>query len=60
MKAHVAFDRLWKLGKMNRKAAYKWLAGAMGLKFVHMAELTTLECDRVVQLAEAECARLGL
>ena len=59
-KAHVAFDRLWMLGKMNRSAAYKWLAKAMGKKFVHMAELTTLECDQVLKLAEAECKRLGL
>lgn len=60
MKAHDVFDRLWRSGKMTRKGAYKWLAQAMNRQFVHMAELSTLECDQVVKLASEECKRLGV
>lgn len=29
--AHAAFDPLWKSGRMSRKEAYIWLAGAIGV-----------------------------
>lgn len=31
MRAHTAFDPLFKTGRMSRPSAYKWLAGKLGI-----------------------------
>lgn len=54
MKAHAAFDRLWREGPYDRKTAYAWLAQMFGLTEVHMAELGTDDCERVVKLSERQ------
>lgn len=53
IRAHNAFDPLWKTGGMSRSAAYRWLAAALGQPEVHMSELTIEECDRVIALVQA-------
>jgi hypothetical protein len=52
MRAHDAFDRLWKSGVMKRSEAYAWLKRELGVeKAVHMAEMTTEECLKVEKLS---------
>ena len=55
--AHRAFDPLWELGRMDRTAAYAWLAARMGLppERAHISQFTIAQCKRVVAL----CGRLA-
>jgi hypothetical protein len=51
IRAHAAFDPIWKSGEMRRPEAYLWLTRAMGLKRqVHIAELDEADCGRVITL----------
>lgn len=52
MKAHGAFDRFWKSGKMTRRQAYKWLARSMGIpkERCHMQMFSEGDCQEVVRL----------
>lgn len=52
MKAHAAFDPLWKSRKMKRFAAYKWLAGKLGLSInaCHIGEFDIEMCRKVVDV----------
>lgn len=56
MKAHAAFDPIWKRKVMSRTAAYKWLRGALGIdaKDCHMGMFDINECDNVVRACHAE------
>ena len=49
--AHCAFDPLWKSGKMNRRAAYQWLADELGIPFkkTHIGEFDEAMCERVME-----------
>lgn len=54
-KAHLAFDRIWKTGRMTRSAAYRWLARELGVPAseAHMAVIdqhATLE--RVIEVSD--------
>jgi hypothetical protein len=52
MRAHDAFDRLWKAGVMKRDEAYAWLKRELkSEKAVHMAELTTEQCLQVEKVS---------
>jgi len=59
IRAHAAFDQLWKSapkpGKA-RRAAYAWMAGAMGYlqKDTHIKLFTLQECEKLVTLVELE------
>jgi hypothetical protein len=52
VKAHKAFDRLWKDGGMTRISAYTWLAGRMGLKKheCHIAMLDKDQCKAAIDI----------
>jgi hypothetical protein len=52
MKAHAAFDPLWKDGDMNRAQAYEWLADALGIPAArcHIGMFDVETCRRVVQV----------
>ena len=56
IKAHAAFDGLWRTGPMRRVDAYKWLATKLGieLKHCHIGMFDETLCRIVV----AECSIL--
>ena len=55
MEAHAAFDPLWKSGKMNRRQAYAWLAGRLGIDFedCHMGMFDVAMCKSVTHLCQS-------
>ena len=53
MRAHAAFDAIWKSGAMPRAKAYGWLSKQMGLERIHIAELDVAGCRRVIEIALA-------
>lgn len=59
MRAHAAFDPLWKSGGMKRASAYKWLAGQLGIegKDCHIGMFDVDRCNRVVEVINALGAR---
>ena len=48
IRAHEAFDKLWKGGGMTRKEAYAWLAKTIGAT-VHMGSADTALCEKVIK-----------
>jgi len=52
--AHYHFDTIWRSGEMKRKAAYKWLAGKLGIdpKDCHIGEFDEEQCYDVVNISE--------
>ena len=54
MKAHAAFDRLWKSGRMKRKQAYRWMRDVMGMKphEAHIGKFSKEQCERLVERVE--------
>lgn len=52
VRAHAAFDGLWKGGGMKRKDAYSWLQEAMGLTRdeAHIGNFDAAQCERLVEL----------
>ena len=53
-RAHYAFDPLWKSGEMSRNAAYRWLAGELGITRdeCHMSMFDKATCERVIEICE--------
>lgn len=53
-KAHRAFDPLWKLGKMSRNVAYRWLAQQMRLpkSQTHIGMFDKKQCQAVIAAVE--------
>lgn len=63
IRAHDAFDKLWKDGHMERGTAYRWMREAMGLskRDAHIGRFDAEQCERLVALAtqklkEVECS----
>ena len=56
MAAHSAFDPLWKSGRYGRKAAYKMLAGKLGIEFkdCHIGMFNEEMCKKVIQVLRSE------
>jgi hypothetical protein len=56
MKAHKAFDRLWKKMGMNRGDAYRWLQTIMDLTAdeAHIGRFTEEQCVVLLGLLEDE------
>ena len=56
IKAHAAFDPLWKSGNMTRPDAYKWLAGELGISVedCHIGHFDIRQCKRVIEVATLE------
>ena len=52
IKAHTAFDGLWKRQGMKRKRAYRWLQERMGLgeEDCHIGRFNTEQCNRVIEI----------
>lgn len=52
MRAHDAFDSLWKGTGLRRQEAYRWLRGALNLSAeeCHIGRFDIETCDRVVRL----------
>jgi len=55
IRAHAAFDKLWKGGKMNRHQAYKRLRVSMGIRKdeCHIGKFTKEQCGLVVDLCNS-------
>ena len=53
MRAHAAFDKLWRDGKMQRREAYRWLSQAMNLRSeeTHIGMFDEQQCERVCHLS---------
>ena len=53
IKAHKAFDWMWKSGLMTKWQAYKWMQGKLDLsdEQAHIAMFSEYMCDRLI----AEC-----
>lgn len=52
IKAHNAFDKLWKNGKMTKNEAYSWISNKMGKKKIHIGELDKTDCEKIIQYTE--------
>lgn len=54
IRAHDAFDRIWKGGHMSRSDAYAWMQEAMDLseEDAHIGKFTIDQCDQLELLAE--------
>lgn len=55
VRAHEAFDQLWRSGALTRTFAYEWLAKQMGLSAAecHIGMFDVEQCERVVAIIEA-------
>lgn len=56
MEAHAAFDKLWKDGRMKRRAAYLWMQRAMNLpeELAHIGMFDADQCQLLVMHVERE------
>lgn len=54
VRAHDAFDSLWRVGGFTRKEAYAWLQGAMGMlpDQAHIGRFDLEQCGAVVAHVE--------
>jgi len=52
IRAHAAFDRLWKGGGMSRGAAYRALQALMDMseEEAHIGRFTKAQCERLIEL----------
>ena len=50
MKAHAAFDPLWRSREMSRRGAYRWLSKVLGVEaqHCHIGMFDLIQCQRVV------------
>lgn len=50
MRAHAAFDTLWKGGEMPRGDAYRWMQGALGMTAdeAHIGRFDVATCERLI------------
>ena len=51
IRAHAAFDRLWKETRMTRSDAYGWMRGEMGLSRddAHIGRFTISQCEDLIR-----------
>ena len=54
IRAHHAFDQLWKSGRMTKKEAYRWLQMQFGLRsllleLAHIGMFGEYMCDRLIR-----------
>lgn len=69
IRAHEAFDRLWKVVSpwqkvpppMNRKAAYRWLQTALKLtkNEAHIGRFTVEQCENLIVAVKAAVQKAG-
>lgn len=50
MRAHAAFDTLWKGGPLTRRGAYRWLRQTLSLSYEegHIGRLTLTQCEALI------------
>ena len=55
IKAHSAFDPIWRCGEKSRSEAYKWLAESLGVsrQNCHIGMFDVDMCNRVVEVCNA-------
>lgn len=61
-RAKAAFNPIWQQGGMSRKAAYAWLAGALGIADVeacHIGWFDVDQCNAVVHAINVAAAEAG-
>lgn len=60
MRAHDAFDQLWKDKHMSRSAAYQWMQEAMEMSEdeAHIGRFTEDQCDKLEVLVEEHLEEL--
>lgn len=58
IKAHEAFDQLWKSGRMRRGDAYRWLQTVLGLDkdSAHIGRFTIEQCNQLIEAVQKELA----
>jgi ssDNA-binding Zn-finger/Zn-ribbon topoisomerase 1 len=51
IRAHRAFDRLWKGGGMKRTEAYRWMQETLGLpaRKAHISMFDEATCERIIE-----------
>lgn len=51
IRAHAAFDTLWKGGAMSRTRAYEWMRTVMELekREAHIGKFTAAQCERLLE-----------
>ena len=59
IRAHEAFDSLWKLGHMNRRKAYKELNKWFGVE-THIAESNEQRCKQIIDFSNNYIRKLKL
>jgi ssDNA-binding Zn-finger/Zn-ribbon topoisomerase 1 len=61
VRAHEAFDRMWKSGHMTRKEAYRWMQLALGMTRdeAHIGKYSEAECEQLIALVEASTRRMA-
>ena len=54
IRAHAAFDTVWKGRKMTRKDAYKWMQQVLRLKYeeAHIAMFDSTTCERLIEAVD--------
>lgn len=54
MRAHSAFDPIWRDGEKSRKDAYKWLANQLGIEGseCHIGMFDVDMCNRVAEVCD--------
>lgn len=59
-RAHAAFDRLWRSGEIERREAYAWLAGVLGISGAncHIGLFDVDGCEAVIAAVSARAAGL--
>ncbi len=59
MRAHAAFDRLWRSGKMSRTDAYRWMQKNMDLTKdeAHIGKFDMAKCAKLEDLVSLEMSR---
>lgn len=58
-KAHLAFDRLWKLGLMKRGEAYVWASRVLCIDPLHIGELDVEQCEKLVDICQEKLTEEG-
>lgn len=54
IRAHEAFDRLWRSGRMDRRSAYHWMQQVMGLTSAeaHIGRFDRDQCEQLIVKVE--------
>ena len=54
IRAHNAFDPIWKDKKMKRNEAYKWLSEQLGIpeEYTHIGMMSVNSCKKIVSICK--------